>query len=220
MKFLKALPLLLCAEVYALDIDVDPYVGIGYSCAEEPPNGRWYQKEFPYSLDMCSPTYDIGLDWSTPWENWSVLTGYINLVHVETSALASSSDLNYAKFKAGEEDIWPLSTWEGRGGASGIYITPKYTYNGFFVKAGVWMYKAPWSVHIPDWRAQGPQGPMEPRELNVSAEDDAQVGFTWGVGYERKHLSVSYEVHIIEGPAKFRPGHVGKVQSLLFKYTF
>lgn len=202
--------LLYAMSSYSLDLDI----GLQYTETRHPSNGIWYQEEFGHSIHNGSPGFHIGMR----YKGW--LAGYRFLGTVESDAFASSSDENYAQWRAGEAEIWPLAHWEGKGKIRGVYVGYEHDLNDwFFVKGGLWYHENYWRMTVTDWRPleNGTYG--EARDIQVHGNQHRGSYFI-GAGIKLKNLSISYELWDIEGRHRFKPMYIGISQSINLTYRF
>lgn len=210
MKYILILSLLL-TSLTASAVELD--IGIGYTRTAMPANGLWYQKEFKHSIDRDSPSAHIGLRFQAT-DNINLIIGYKYLGEFSSDAMASSSDHNYYAFQRGEEDIWPLARWEGKGNVQGIYGTGEYNFKHFFVTAGFFYHSSTWKMEITNWRCDSRPASCEeayegapysdPMPLTVRGGDDYNLGYTFGIGKKIGSFSVAYEnIDIRRGEGMF-----------------
>lgn len=171
-------------------------LGVGYTDFREPDNGVWYQEEFPHTLDTQSPNAYIGLAYPLS-DKLTLTAGYQYYGDFSSYALASSSDLNYAAYQAGEEDIWPLSTWIGDGRSQALKIGLEYEWRqNWLVSGGLMGVFTEWTMHVPDWRCATSRCsdacladfegayPSSPRSLTVRHDSSAELSGYIGAGYK------------------------------------
>ena len=206
MKYLILMIALGSIQSFSLELEI----GVGVSQHDKPPNGLWYQEEFDHKINNTSPTFNIGVK----HKNWTL--GYKYLGKFSSTALASASDENYLNWQQGTEEIWPLSTFNGKGKVDGIYLNYRHYVGNFFVVGGVWYHRVKWKVSIPDWI---PSREAEPLLLEVS-ENVKGVKFTYGLGYTRKRWSISYEIWDVKTGSTFPATFGGDTQNLNISYAF
>ena len=232
MKYLITAILLslFCSEAFAVKYDV----GIGYTQTSDPPNGRWYQEEFDYKLTNDSWSGHLGLVFEVSG-NLNLLVGYKYLGDFKSTALASSSDYNYAQWQAGDDDIWPLATWNGSGTAQGLYLVGEYHFDWFFVRFGGWVHKATWNMKIDDWRPwdtsiegcevreSGDSSNCygDARYLEVDGDDSSVFTYTYGIGKQFDNILITYEVwDIARSDDVFPSTYIGEAHNISLSYRF
>jgi hypothetical protein len=142
---------------------------------------------------------------------------------VNSWALASASDENYAECKNDHSKCWPLSNWIGKGSVQELYLT---TTHDFKVKgatligeAGVTAYRPTGTITIPDWRS-GPDA--QTQFVQVTHDPKIQYGGLLGVGVQiNDSTSLMYEIekHYAGGddwPAIYN----GMTRQLILKHEF
>ncbi len=216
---------LIAGHTQALELDV----GIGYTQTAKPVNGYWYQDGFDHKLNDTSPSAHIGLRFHAT-DKLDLIIGYKYMGEFSSDAMASSSDANYAAWQKGDEDIWPLARWEGSGKVHGFYGTAEYNFDHFFVTAGAFYHVSTWKMKITDWRCDSraascdeafPGAPYSaPMPLTVNAEEEYQLGLTFGIGKKFGAFSVAYESTQIERKGDFPPIYAGRADRLSVTYTF
>jgi hypothetical protein len=207
------------AAMFSLNaVAVEYDIGVGYTQTDEPGNGNWWQREFDHELKTSSPSVRVGVKFRPveAWPRLKLLAGFKYLARVESYALASASDENYAEFQAGREEIWPLSTWRGKGSVRGAYVTAEYNFDNFFITGGWWLHRVKWRVEIPDWLYQEDSAP---RSLTVT-DNTEKVGVLLGFGKYFGDWRVAYELAEINGGSDFKPMMVGGSHNLEISYTF
>lgn len=131
-----------------------PEVGVGMSYFEKQEDGNWYQEPFPYDLDMTSISGSIGAVFKISERDF-VRLGFNYLGKVQSEAIATASDENYAECKHDTSKCWPLSHWYGKGHTKQFYLTYDRYYRLLgvvvVVEGGVVMNKVDWQVEVPDW---------------------------------------------------------------------
>lgn len=207
--------LLFAIPVHALEFDI----GIGQTKANHPNNGIWYQEEFEHSFDLKSVSYHAGIRFAAT-DNLDVIGGYKHLGDFSSNAQASASDPNYARYQAGLEDIWPLSTWKGENTVKGFYAGLEYSYKSFFVKAGGYQHKNKFSITVPDWRRRENGSYGEPQYLKKHADDSSKLGWFLGVGVKYGKFSLGYEILEVKGDKVMQPISMGRAHNVSIGYTF
>lgn len=220
MRYLALVLALFTLTAHAVEYDI----GVGYTQTAEPGNGNWWQEEFDHELKTTSPSIRLGLKFQPidAWPRLKVLTGFKYLARVESYAKAGSSDLNYARFQAGEEAIWPLSTWHGKGSVKGVYAVAEYNFDSFFITGGWWWHRVKWRVEIPDWRrALDAEHTTygEPEFLEVTDNSD-KVGVLVGFGKYFGAWRLAYELAEVRGNQNYKPMHLGGAHNLELSYAF
>jgi len=123
--------------------------GVGLTRFGAQPNGTWYQQEYPHKLHLTSPSFKLGLTDTYGSTRWHVGAEWVGKYGSQAEAKAS----DYAYFGKTE---YPLSHWVGTGRAAGLYAMagPEYQLGSWTIhpQAGVYAYRASWTMHIPDWR--------------------------------------------------------------------
>ena len=219
---------LLTGNTQALEIDL----GLGYTWAEKPQDGRWHQEAFENDMQTDSPSGHIGLRFNTT-EKLKILVGIKYLGKFKTYAKASASDRNYHDWQEGKVDIWPMSTWKGNGKAYGLYIIPEYNFKHFHVKFGAWIHKATWDMEIPDWRCGAIEDNGEcggsiahtyyskPKYRKVHQKSIWELGYIYGIGKKFGNVSIDLEVWDIKaGEGPYPPTFSGPSKNLSITYIF
>jgi hypothetical protein len=178
-----------------------PEVGVGVTYFEKQDDGNWYQESFPYNLDMTSISGSIGFAFRISERDF-VRLGFNYLGKVESEALATASDENYAECKNETSKCWPLSHWYGRGHTKQIYLTYDRSYRLLgvvvVVEAGAVLNKVDWQVDIPDWI---PARDATPRYIVAKHEATWQPSASLGVGVQ---LNDRYRVMLTANQASSR----------------
>jgi hypothetical protein len=171
---IKILILFFCliTNSYALEI------GLGITQFGQQPDGVWYQKPFPHTMVVTSPSVLLG------YNNGTYRGGYEYIGTVRTYAVASASDPDYNTYGANAK--WPLSHWYGRGSVQGLYFSRLWTINTFFLETGLFLYRPTWTVTIPDWR-RIETGPSS--YLQVVHNPTLNLTPILGVGYKNNNYS-------------------------------
>ena len=223
MKYIIILAFLFTGYTcHALDLDI----GIGYTKTEMPHNGLWWQEPFEKDIDRESPSGHIGIRYSYS-DNIKLLTGIQYLGEFKSYAKASASDHNYALYQQGEAEIWPLSTWKGKGKAYGLYGLVEYHFKHFHITGGAWVHKSEWKVDIPDWRGaifdeQYEYGYTysEPKPKSVDNDSDYEIGYIFGIGKQFGSISINFKILDTKGSGDFPATYLGESQNLSITYTF
>lgn len=222
MKILILLTALLAINVNAIEYDI----GIGYTQTHKPENTQWYQKEFDHKLETSSPSIRLGLKFQPidSMPQLKLLAGYVYLAKVKSYAKASSSDNNYYAWQAGEAEIWPLSTWHGKGSVDGIYLNAEYNFKHFFVAGGWWLHRVKWKMHIPDWYNSLDYPAFlihapEPQSLTVT-DNSEKVGMMFSVGKYFGNYRVAYTLAEVRGNNNYKPMHLGGAHNIELSYKF
>lgn len=202
--------------ISAITHAVDFEVTAGITDFDKADNGIWHQEEFPNSIRDESFTGSVGIT------THGFGLGYKYLGYGASDALATASDVNYANWRNGDAELWPLSTWHGRGYVHGVYLTYTHAFDsGVFLGGGAWAYRVRWGVAIPDWRPVVNEDHTEfgePRPLQVGEQID-KVSWTAHIGYRFGDAFLRYEVWEVNG-GEWRPIFEGKAQSVVLGYTF
>lgn len=151
-------------------------------------DGVWYQKAFPYSLDMTSGSYGIRYDMQPSEAGWSVGGGFQRLGSVSSSALAVALDgrepgdggYNSATQSCNGE-CWPLSRWYGHGSVKGVFVAATKHYGPWELEGGIYLYQPRWEMYVPDWI---PERNAEPRPITVRHHARWQLGPMFGIRYK------------------------------------
>lgn len=222
MKILILLTALLTINVNAIEYDI----GIGYTQTAESGNGNWWQREFDHKLETSSPSIRLGLKFqpidSIP--QLKLLIGYSYLARVKSYAKASSSDNNYFAWRKGEAEIWPLSTWHGKGSVEGIYLNAEYNFKHFFIAGGWWLHKVKWKVDIPDWHSSLDfptnliVNPV-PQSLTVT-DNSTKVGVMLSAGKYFGNYRLAYTMAEVRGNQNYKPMHLGGAHNIELSYKF
>jgi len=209
--------------LYAIEL------GIGYTMTAKPKNGYWWQDGLKNDINRGSPSAHIGFRFHAT-DKLDVIIGYKYLGEFSSDAMASSSDINYAEWQKGEADIWPLARWVGKGKVHGFYGTAEYNFKHFFIIAGGFYHVSTWEMKITDWRcatrdnscvADYPQATYgEPVNITVNAEEEYQLGLTFGIGKKFGAYSVSYEATQIERKGDFPPIYASTSHNISVSHTF
>jgi len=227
MKYLFILAMLLAGNTQAREIDL----GLGYTWTETPHNGRWHQDPFKKDIKSNSPSWHVGLRFNV-YENIEILAGYKYLGSFSSNALASSSDINYRQWQDGTAEIWPLTTWKGKGEADGFYLLAQYNFKHFHIKAGRWIHRSTWSVDIPDWRCATKDGRKcvadypyanysAPKSKTVEAEESYVAKNVFGIGKRFGPISIDYEIWVTDSDSdKYPSAYKGDSQNLSITYIY
>ena len=223
MKYLLMLLILLSGHTQALD------VGVGYTMTAKPKDGLWYQKHFENDINSDSPSAHIGLRFHAT-DKLDLIIGYKYMGEFTSDAMASSSDENYAQWQKGEAEIWPLARWEGSGKVHGLYANAEYNFKHFFVTAGGFYHVSTWKMKITNWRCDSrasdcdaayPGAPYSaPMSKTVNAEEEYQLGYSFGVGKKFGPVSIAYESTQIERKGDFPPIYAGTSHNISVSYMF
>lgn len=184
--FKKILLCLFCS-VASLAFAGETSLIVGISKFTAHGDGVWYQKAFPYELNLKSSSIGLRYD-TTPVNNVSYGVGILRLGKVTSSAEAvaldgvKEGDGGYnPSIKACNGPCWPTSHWYGKGQVQGIFGVATKHYGPWSVDAGLYLYKPTWTMEIPDmvWCRECPPVP-----LTVRSSGQWNVGPTFGVKYK------------------------------------
>ena len=158
-KFLLACLLAIAPVAYA-----EPRIefGLGYAQGHKMPDNTWYQKGFPYSMDLRSASWSLGVtDDITPTLRYHVK--YVAFGVAKTDALATPVDDN---FLAGatppcKGECVAVSRFVGSGRSDGIAaMLEKHTTGEieYGVSGGLFVFQPTWDVTVYNWkqRAEDP----------------------------------------------------------------
>lgn len=224
MRQLLAGLIVLCAT--AAQAQIAPEVSIGVTQYGKAIDGRWYQAPFPHTLDLRSASAAVGLRYETgrqvgPFDSLAIRAGYEYTGKASSDAEATASDANYAACSAGREPCWPMSHWHGRGDVQGFYLTLQPGMRdgvGFFVEAGVYLYRPRWSVDIPDWIGTPDD---KPHLVHVTHSPKWQVSPVLGFGLRRGAWAIAYTIRRISADGDDYPAIFDKgANSLFLSYEF
>lgn len=149
-------------------------------------NGVWYQKGFPYELNMATPCLGLRYD-SARFGPWSYSLGYLNFGRISSSAEATASDDNYnTATQACNGECWPMSHWFGNGGTQGLYASVVRHYGSWAIEAGLMLQRPTWEMRIPDWIQCQTCAPID---LTVTHNPRLQLNPVLGLRYTLKEWS-------------------------------
>lgn len=207
MKISIALLSILLSSPALADIELS----LGECITRHPSNGVWWQDPFPNKIQNKSPCYSVGYRFDNGWA-----FGYEDLGKYSTWAKASASDDNYDGYRAGTEEIWPLSTWIGKGSVKGLYLNRKFQHKWGYSLAGIHWHETLWKMHVPDWRHESFEGT---RPITVTSNQRA-VSWTLGIGKDFGQFSAQYEIKYVDGGSAYKPSYSGPAQviSLVFEF--
>lgn len=187
-KFLVscAIGLLVSVSVSAQNTD-DPQIEIGIGKTHFFPHGDgvWYQKLYPYTLWLDSPSASIGV--VKQYNGYRIRFGYQYLGKYETEALAVADDYVYFDYRDNkvplDQQTFPLSHWYGKGEIHALYLTylPEWEYGGkyLFLELGASVYVPSWVMTVPDWR---PCETCDPYRIQVRHKRNAELTYIVGAG--------------------------------------
>lgn len=150
-------------------------MGVGYARAEAKSDGIWYQKRFPYTLDLESDYIKAGFRTDLS-EHIAIHNDVYRIGQNSSDALAVTHDDLYDKNSpTGCPHTCPrLANFVGRGHSWGIqslveFHTVGEWETGFLI--GPIIYRSSWTMNIPDWFPIEPteeghwEGPVHPLHL-------------------------------------------------------
>jgi len=181
-----ALAILLFTSIAAHAVDLE--VGIGFNNAHIAPNGTWYQEGFPYSVNLKSKIWSIGVSDDIN-RNWKWRVEYVNLGIFRSDAIATPVDANYNPNNNPpcNGPCVAESRFVGNGSANGISTLVEYHTTGdiqYGISGGInWSYKI-WreSVYGWTWSRDVPG-----KTIDVSIPERLTPNLTFGVSIKKEN---------------------------------
>lgn len=173
--FMLVLLLVFPLALNAADIEV----GLGMSKAIPRTNGTWYQKGFPYTLDLSSQVQEIGMGWDAS-DAWRIHASAINIGRYRSNSWDTPVDANYNEHSPTHcnGECLPLANYIGSGRLYGAQVLAELHTQGtwrFGIEAGPLFYHESWRMDVPNWYVPIiPSHPIYPIHINKSR---------WAVGY-------------------------------------
>lgn len=189
-------------------------------------DGTWYQKAFPYQLNMTSGSMGLRYDTTPDQSGLSYSVGYMHLGIVTSSAIATSIDgkvpgdngYNPA-IQACNGDCGYLSHWYGHGSVQGVFGSIVKSYGPWSIEAGLYLYKPTWSVNIPDFVDLCRTCPSY--QVTVGHEPIMQVGPMLGLRYRKDQWSLNLSMWQTQSHGDHWPSlYTGQSYNLSLGYSF
>lgn len=153
MKYLiLAVALLVTKECVASEKEVS----IGYTSFGKQPNGFWYQKGFPYKLDLYSPSFSASYYTGDDHSKFQYGVSYTYLGKAHTTAMAVPNDDNYDPVHhTCFTPCWDLSKFDTVSSSQGIsFIVRKNISLSLFVESGVMWQWTTNDVKVYGWQSE------------------------------------------------------------------
>lgn len=184
--------LVLCASAFA-----DVTLLVGASQFTPHGDGVWYQKAFPYELNMRSASVGLRYD-AKRYGDWGYSAGYMYLGRVSSSAIATGVDGDYNEpngyntrtQSCNGGNCGYLSHWYGQGDVQGLFGSTVRHFGPWAVEAGLYLYRPTWQMHIPDW--VGHIRDAVPIDLTVTHNPKLQLGPMVGIRYTVDQWSLNF----------------------------
>lgn len=204
---------LLLAASAPLCAHVSVEIGAGITQASPRSNGIWYQRGFPYRLDLQSRAVEINLRWQVS-QKVALIAGVVDLGRHSSDSWDTPRDENYSGNPSSPciGACLPLSHYMGHGGVRGVQLLAGRRMGENWrleMQGGVLLYQTRWTLDVPDWYpsagAWSTVGPITP----IHTHDQRwAVGGVVGMELSKRgspwHISLRY----YDDGAGFG-GHVG-----------
>jgi hypothetical protein len=184
-------------------------------------NGYWYQKGLPYSADLESPTYQLGV--TAEWSPWlDARAAYVDLGEASIDAIATPDDANYdRRGKRCIGECESLHRFQGHGRNSGILLAlqPNIDVEGFnlFAGVGAYVYRATWHERITNVGGRYYTDRHPGCVFKFDREVYTRISYYYALGVSRGQVSLVYEVF---GYLKEAGGGYDHAHSVSLRYAF
>ncbi len=161
--------------------------GIGYSYSNITPDGVWYQKGLPHTINKNSPVFMLGITDDID-NNLSWHFDYVNLGSISVNSWDTYRDDYYDPVKGVcLQKCSPneLVNFIGNGSVYGFSATLNYHTQGkiqYGIEAGPFLYHAKWSVSVPNYYTVSGFNPSYTSGWNSTETGIYRSASSWKLG--------------------------------------
>jgi hypothetical protein len=183
------------------------------ACAGTHGNGVWYQEGYPYRLDLCSTSWEVGVE----KEGWSF--GYSRLLQTSSDAYALTADEYYdVAQKKCRKHCDRTGYFHTSGKVDGLYLRREWVYHNIVFMLGGYVFIPQHTVRISEFYGTNPDGSKYEHPVSATYENKTEYKFSpsFGVGYRYENLTfmVDYHTSVKSSGDRPKPGGYETLSSL------
>ncbi len=159
------------------------FVEVGSSRFVNPPNGTWWQDQYPHEFKTDSGYFRIGYE-NGPWR-----VSWFDLGNYSTYALATSDEIKYFQGACNVRTCASPDYYETRGSVRGLLFSGVYRKGRMFLEGGASITRQKfylWQLVIDDRSGNGPAG-----NHTYFNDDHTAIGYMAAIGFEHKGFTFS-----------------------------
>ncbi len=157
---------------------------VGSSHFATPPNGTWWQDQYPHEFRTDSGYFRVGYE-KGPWR-----VSWFDLGNYSTRALATSDEVKYFQGDCNFRTCASPDYYETRGSVRGLLFSGVYRRGSMFVEGGASITRQKfylWQLVIDNRSGNGPAG-----NHTYFNDTHTAVGYMASVGFEYKKVTLSF----------------------------